>query len=140
VTKIRLAPCRLTVRLDGGPGRASVATVSGSAGMSNLRIRLPSTLRLRARSERLGRIDVEIAGAPVETFPLHGPRSSSNGITVSLQATGITVTGLPPEAGVVRISLAPGVIKGRRGPVRTSALLRGDQHRTRSRTSAIWSR
>jgi hypothetical protein len=139
-TRIRLGPCRLAVRLDGGPGRASVTTVSAAAGMSNVRIRLPSTLTLGRQAKRLGQVEVQIAGLPVQTFPLYGTRSSFNGITVSLRNTGIDVTGLPPQAGVVQVSLAAGIIIGHRGPVRASALLRGDQHRTHTRTSASWSR
>jgi hypothetical protein len=138
VTPFGLAPCRLAVRFDGGPRRASHVNLSSAVGMSDPTFRLPGTLRLRPRRGRVGLVAIRTAGRPTQTFELFGRRTASNGITINLTSSGISVTGLPSETGLVQITLAAGLIRGHAGRVHTSALLRGDTVRSGSTSPVIW--
>jgi len=137
--RIVLAPCRLAVEAEGGPGKSAGIAVSAAAGMRSLSVDLPRSLRLRAaRGTAVGRVWFSAAGDPVRRFVLVGPRTTSNGVAVVLARRSIRFTGFPPDTGVVRIQLEPSVLSGRAGFVRAGATLRGDSQPTRARTRVIW--
>ena len=136
-----LAACRLAVDATGGPGSSALISVSARAGMRSLSLSLPRSLRLRAaRGRSAGRAWLKVAGYPVRRFPLVGPRTTVNGVTVALTRRGIRVGGLPPETGVVSLRLDAVARSGRGGTVRASAALRGDPAPTRADGRVTWLR
>jgi hypothetical protein len=138
--QIALAPCRLAVRLEGGPSRPSSLILSAAAGMTSPRLRLSGKLRIHVSADAFGTASIQVAGKPIETFGLSGARTSANGITVSLKAHSVQIKHLPPETGVVSIALNGGVITGRGGVVKATAQLRGDSGASDARSRAIWRR
>ena len=138
---IALSACRLAVRVRGGVKRTSTIEVSGRTGMGSLQIKLPRTLRLAVTAGRA-------AGIMSYTRALHGshlmglvgPRSSSDGIEVSLTRRGVRVTGLPAETGVVRFRLRRGVLRGGGGTVRATSTLRGTIGRQGAAARSAWTR
>jgi hypothetical protein len=137
-SQIALAPCRLAVRLEGGPSRPASLVLSAAAGMTSPKVRLPGRLRLHVSATALGTASIQVAGKPAETFGLSGARTSANGITVLLKAHSVQIKHLPPEAGVVSIALNGGVITGRGGVVRATAQLRGDAAASTAGAHAVW--
>lgn len=135
---IALAPCRLAVRLEGGPKRSTKTTVSASAGMMGSLIRLPRGLRIHVAKATSATVSVSIAGQATQTFSLNGARTGSNGIVVFLRSHAIEVRHLPPEAGVVSVELSPGTVTGRGGTVRAMTMLRGDRGPSSARARVIW--
>jgi hypothetical protein len=138
--QLALAPCRLAVRLDGGPSHPTSLVVSAAAGMTSPKVRLPGKLRLRVSAETFGTASIQVAGKPAETFGLSGAQTSANGITVSLKAHSVQIKHLPPEAGVVSIAFNDGVITGRGGVVKATAQLRGDSAASSASAHATWHR
>lgn len=137
-SQIALAPCRLAVRLEGGPSRPASLVLSAAAGMTSPKVRLPGRLRLHVSATALGTASIQVAGKPAETFGLSGARTSANGITVLLKAHSVQIKHLPPEAGVVSIALNGGVITGRGGVVKATAQLRGDAAASTASAHAVW--
>lgn len=138
--QLALAPCRLAVRLDGGPSRPASLVVSAAAGMTSPKVSLPRKLRLHVTAAALGTASIQVAGKPAQTFGLNGARTSANGITVLLKAHSIQVKNLPPETGVVALALSDETITGRGGTVRATATLRGDSAASNARTAVVWHR
>lgn len=139
--EILLAACRLAVRAEGGPGRGTLVAVSSRTGMRTLEVRLPRALRLRAAArDRVGRAWLKVAGYPARRFGLVGPRTSVNGVTVTLTRRGIRVGGLPPETGVVSLRFDAGIVDGRGGSITASATLRGDRAAARAEEPVTWVR
>jgi hypothetical protein len=137
-SQIALAPCRLAVRLEGGPSRPASLVLSAAAGMTSPKVRLPGKLRLHVSATTLGTASIQVAGKPPETFGLGGARTSANGITVVLKAHSVQIKHLPSEAGVVSIAFNDGVISGRGGTVRATAQLREDSAASSATTHAVW--
>jgi hypothetical protein len=136
---LALLPCRLALELRGGPGRASTVAVSARAGVRSVHVAL-SGLRVRVAHRHLGALVFVPAGLPARQIELTGARSRANGVTVTLRRGRLDVTGLPPEVGVVRFDLETGVLGGRRGSGRASAILRGEQRPTVARAPTRWQR
>ena len=139
-SQIALAPCRLAVRLEGGPSRPASLVLSAAAGMTSPKVRLPGKLRLHVSEATLGTASIQVAGKPAETFGLDGARTSANGVTVVLKAHLVEIKHLPSEAGVVSISFNDGVITGQSGAVKATAQLRGDSAASSATTHAVWHR
>jgi len=137
--RLVLGACALAVRVNGGPGQATMVAASSRYGVSSLTFRLPRNLHLAAGTGRVvGWVTVTPAGDPSRGFNLVGPRTESNAVTVTLGAQSITVTNLPPRTGVVSISLSPGVMFGQAGIVELPARQRGTRTVVRARTPATW--
>lgn len=136
--QIALAPCRLAVRLEGGPSRPASLVLSAAAGIASPKLRLPGKLRLHVNAAALGTASIQVAGKPVETFGLSGARTSANGITVLLKAHSVQIKHLPPETGVVSIVLNDGAITGQGGVVKATAQLRGDSAASSASAHAVW--
>jgi hypothetical protein len=139
-SQIALAPCRLAVRLEGGPSRPASLVLSAAAGMTSPKVRLPGKLRVHVSAATLGTASIQVAGKPAETFGLSGARTSANGITVLLKAHSVEIKHLPPEAGVVGVAFNDGVITGRGGLIKATAQLRGDSAASDARAHAVWHR
>jgi hypothetical protein len=136
--QIALAPCRLAVRLEGGPSRPASLVLSAAAGMTSPKVRLPEKLRLHVSADALGTASIQVAGKPAETFGLSGARTSANGITVSLKAHSVQIKHLPLETGVVSIAFDRGVLAGQSGAVRATVQLRGDSAASSASAYATW--
>jgi hypothetical protein len=139
-SQIALAPCRLAVRVEGGPSRPASMVLSAAAGMTSPKLRLPGKLRIHVSANTLGTASIQVAGKPAETFGLSGARTGANGITVSLKAHSVEIKHLPSEVGVVSIALNDGVMTGRGGVVKATAQLRGDSAASNARAHAVWHR
>ena len=131
---VTLAPCRLAAHLEGMRGRWSQLTVSSRSGVSRLTAVLSRGLSLALPRRTLGQITFESGGVPDRSFYLEGPRTVSNGVTVSLSRFGIRVSGLPIQVGVVTLQLQGGVLLGRGGDVTVHATVRGAAGRATTST------
>jgi hypothetical protein len=140
-TRLVLGPCSLAVRLNGGSGQVTTLSASSRYGISALTFRLPPSLYLAVRVGRqLGWATLKPAGYPSRGFSLIGPRTTSNDVHVALTAHAVTVTNLPPQTGVITVTLRTGVLYGRPGIVRIAARQRGSHTVLHASTPATWLR
>lgn len=138
---ILLSPATLVVEASGSSGRASSIAVSGRTGLGTLRVTLPKSLVLHARTgSLLGSVDYTSAATPQRSLDLVGARTTTNGVSVVLGRRTITVSNLPPETGVVAITLLAGVVTGHGGRTTARTTLRGDTTKTLVSGMARWTR
>jgi hypothetical protein len=137
-TSLRLAPCQLATRLQGVRGRWSELTISARAGISTINAVLSDGLKLAPARRMLGQITFQSAGLPGRSFYLTGPRTTSNGVTVTLSRHAIRISGLPIQVGIISLHLANRVLLGRGGQVKTHATTPASTHPTSTQpTSTI---
>lgn len=120
-TPLVLAPCRLALRVDGGPGQSALVVLASRNPATSATIRLPPTLRFRVSTGRLGYLSYQQAGYPARTFDVVGARTTSNNVTVTINGHVLRITNLPALTGVIRFAAKPGVLVGTGGTVRASS-------------------
>jgi hypothetical protein len=140
-TPLFLAPCAAAVHLDGGPRETTVLRAATRTQMGNATFTLPKGLTLRPPAGRRNvQLAYQSAGRSLRSFNVRGAHGSSNGVAVVLGRRTITVSGLPAQTGVVRLSFRAGVLTGRGGIVNFFAAPNGSRPAAPSASAAaVWS-
>jgi hypothetical protein len=122
---ITLAPCRASVRLVAGGKRWTSLSISSRTGVSSLTAALSSRLRFKVGRGTLGQMSYQGAGFPARSFYITGARTKSNGVAIVLRRSTISVSGLPPQVGVVSVRLGASALIGSRGNITVHLRARG---------------
>jgi hypothetical protein len=140
-SQLQLTPCDLALRASGGPGHASALSASSHFGMSALTFTLPPRMHVNAATGHwLGWVTLRPAGSPSFSFDIVGAREVYNDVTVAITRHTLTLTNLPPQTGVVGVTLLSGVVSGRPGTATLVARERGRPGVARASTPMTWLR
>jgi len=131
-TQLLLAPCQLALSVTDTRDQAALR-ISSRHDISSLTVRLVRAIRLDAHHHRFGHITIRTAGAPPVAFGLSSRHTVLDGVTVTISAHHIRITGLPFNTAVVFLHLAIAAPIAPRGATHTTGIAR----RARQDTTTI---
>ena len=119
-----VTPCDLAAALK--TKKKPSLTVSTRIGATSFGVKLKGKLRFKPKAKG-GIIRISSLDQPTQVYKLKKKRTKINGVTVVFKKKRVKVSGLPANAGVVRINFPKKKLKGKRGKavVRAKLVYRG---------------